>query len=134
MRPSTIALVLIALVSFARGVSAHGGHANDAGYTYMAPGGASGPSNEAPADVELELEKLAREREAAAGRKASAAQLARLDRRKSDLELRHRVAVLRLDRDRARAAGRMEEAMKLDRAIHEAKQRRQAPTRPGRGR
>lgn len=122
------AALAIMLIS-ASGASAHGyGHNSDP--MFPAPREAT-VANEAPADVDLEIEKLAAEREAAVARNAPAGELARLDARRVELEKRRRIAQLRLDRDRARRLGKSEEAARLDREIHAAKQTlgRPAPRR-----
>ena len=112
---------------------AHGAETHDLGSTYMAPRSSAGNhANEAPADVELEMEKLAAERTAAVARNAPGSEMARLDQRKAHLALRHRIASLRLDRDRAREAGKTDEVKRLDRAIHEAKQKLGRSGRPER--
>lgn len=114
------ALVWIVSLLLVSAVQAHSGHG--------APpdgGQAARYTDEAPADVELELEKLAEERAQAVAAKKPALHLAALDRRKTILDLRHRVAVLRLERHRARGTGKTEEARRLDRLIDDAKRKLQ---------
>ena len=113
-------IVSLLLVSAAHAHSGHGAPPDG--------GQAARYTDEAPADVELELEKLTEERARAVAEKKPARHLAALDRRKTILDLRHRIAALRLERHRMREAGKTEEARSFDRLIDDAKRKLQHAT------
>lgn len=77
--------------------------------------------SETPEEVEAKQAELEGERAAAVERKATSAALARLDRKKAELDLRLTIAKLRVDRDAARLSGESEETARLEERIDEAK-------------
>lgn len=127
MSASAILLVFTTAVLAHGGGHGGGGGGSSGGGHSDGGGGEWNPfarkPSETPEEVEADLSVLAEEQEQAIAREAPAIELAKLDRKKKELDLRQRIAVLRRDRDLASQAGDEEQAARLEKDIHAAKAR-----------
>lgn len=127
-------IATIALFGIVSGAFAHGGgHADmgaGSGSSHSNSSGGASPGdwnpfarkpNETPEEVEAKQAELESDRTAAVERKAAPAEVARLDRKKAELDARHIIAKLRVDRNAARQSGDTEEVARLEERLDQAK-------------
>lgn len=142
MRVLTFAMVSFFVMvtgAFAHG-GGHGGSGAGSGTSHAdtSSGSSSGDwnpfgrkPNETPEEVDAKLAETASEREDAVARKAPAAEIAKLDRKKSELDVRRMIAKLRAERDLARQGGLTEDVTDLEKRIDQAKTKLASVRRSG---